>query len=67
MAVSDMVKQGQKEILQTDNALKRTQKIVEDTIQVSSAPAWPLNRGVAPSWLVLRGSSYRFACQCSVS
>jgi len=37
MAVSDMVKQGQKEILQTDDALKRTQKIVEDTIQVSSA------------------------------
>lgn len=36
MAVSDMVKQGQKEIQQTDDALKRTQKIVEDTIQVIS-------------------------------
>ena len=31
-----MVKQGQKEIQQTDDALKRTQKIVEDTIQVST-------------------------------
>ncbi len=39
-----MVKQGQKEILQTDDALERTQKIVEDTIQVSSARALPLTK-----------------------
>ena len=30
-----MVKQGHKEVQQTDDALKRSQKIVEDTIQVS--------------------------------
>ena len=34
MAVSDMVKLGQKEIKSTDDALKRSQRIVEDTIQV---------------------------------
>ena len=42
MAVSDMVKQGHKEIQQTDDVLKRSQKIVEDTIQVSVLRAWLL-------------------------
>ena len=36
MAVSDLVKLGQKEIKSTDDALKRSQRIVEDTVQVWS-------------------------------
>lgn len=44
MSIQDMIKAGQNTIKDTDDVLKRSEKIVEDTIQVATDPTvLPLN------------------------
>lgn len=43
MSIQDMIKLGQKEIKGTDDALKRAERIVEDTLQVATDTAVTLD------------------------